>query len=204
MSEALKNGVLQSLSRPMAKTRGRLWPPFLLLLLLAAPAHADEALWSSLREGGLVVMIRHALAPGTGDPPGFRLGDCATQRNLSDAGRAEARRIGEAFRRERVPVAEVRSSEWCRCRETAELAFGRHTAWPPINSFFADRATEPQQTATVRAAVSEWRGKGNLILVTHQVNVTAATGVHPSPGEIVILRPGSADRPEVLGRLRLP
>jgi phosphohistidine phosphatase SixA len=181
---------------------GRLLPP-LFIWALAAPAHADDALWARLREGGLVVMMRHATAPGVGDPPGFRLGDCATQRNLSDEGRAEARRIGETFRRNRVPIDEVRSSEWCRCRETAELAFGRHTAWPAINSFFADRSTEPQQTAATRALIGGWQGKGNLVLVTHQVNISAATGAFASPGEIVVLRPAGAGRPEVVGRLRL-
>jgi phosphohistidine phosphatase SixA len=182
---------------------GRLRPPvvFLWLLLCAPIAHADEALWARLRDGGLVVMIRHASAPGTGDPPGFRPGECATQRNLSEAGRAEARRIGEAFRRERVPIAEVRSSEWCRCRDTAELAFGRYVAWPAINSFFADRSDEPQRTAAVRA-VRPPRGS-NVVLVTHQVNITAASGVYPASGEIVVLQPAGGDRLEVIGRLLL-
>ncbi len=133
---------------------GRLLPPFFILLLCAAPARADDALWAKLRGGGLVVMIRHATAPGNGDPPGFKLDDCATQRNLSEEGREEARRIGAAFKRERVPVEEVFSSEWCRCRETAALAFGRYTAWPAINSFFSDRAQEARQTAEVRAAAA--------------------------------------------------
>jgi phosphohistidine phosphatase SixA len=181
-------------------TRGRLLPPLFLWALLASVAHADDALWSRLREGGLVVMMRHATAPGVGDPPGFRLGDCATQRNLSDAGRAEARRIGDAFRRERVRVAEVRSSEWCRCRETAERAFGGYTAWPALNSFFADRATEAAQTAEVRSLGAPAASRGNLVLVTHQVNITAATGVYPQPGEMVVLQP-AGDRLEVLGRL---
>jgi phosphohistidine phosphatase SixA len=181
---------------------GRLRPPVAFLLLLwAAIAQADDALWSRLRDGGLVVMIRHATAPGVGDPPGFRLGDCATQRNLSDEGRAEARRIGEAFRRERVPIAEVRSSEWCRCRETAALAFGSYAGWPSINSFFGDRTDEPERTAAVRA-VRPPPGR-NIVLVTHQVNITAASGVYPASGEIVVLQPGGADRLEVVGRLLL-
>lgn len=186
---------------------GRLWPPFLLLLwvvLCAGTARADDALWARLRDGGLVVMIRHATAPGTGDPPGLKLGDCSTQRNLSDEGRAEARRIGEAFRRERVPVTEVRSSEWCRCRDTAELAFGRYTPWPAINSFFGDRSDEPSRTAAVRALAKGVADRGNVVLVTHQVNITAATGVYPASGEMVVLRPAGGDRLEVLGRLKVP
>jgi phosphohistidine phosphatase SixA len=187
---------------------GRLRPPvfFLVLLLLllvlaAAPARADDALWAKLRAGGLVVMIRHATAPGTGDPPNFRLGECATQRNLSDAGRDEARRIGEAFRRERVPVGEVRSSEWCRCRETAELAFGRHVPWPAINSFFSDRAQEAPQSAAVRSA--RVPPGGNLVLVSHQVNITAVSGVYPASGEVVVLQPSGGDRLDLVGRLRV-
>jgi broad specificity phosphatase PhoE len=181
---------------------GRLGPPFVFLLLLCAScAWADDAVWTRLREGGLVVMIRHATAPGTGDPPGFRLGECATQRNLSEEGRGEARRIGEAFRRERVPVAEVRSSEWCRCRETAELAFGRYQPWPAINSFFGDRTDEPARTAAVRALRPP--PGANIVLVTHQVNITAASGVYPASGEMVLLQPAGSDRLEVVGRLLL-
>jgi phosphohistidine phosphatase SixA len=185
---------------------GRLWPPvsFLLLALLAAPAlaMADDALWAKLRGGGFVVMIRHATAPGTGDPPGFKLGDCATQRNLSEEGREEARRIGAAFKRERVPVEEVLSSEWCRCRETAALAFGRYVPWPAINSFFSDRAREAQQSAEVRAAAARVAKSANLVLVTHQVNITAVSGVYPASGELVVLQP-AGDRLEVVGRLRV-
>jgi phosphohistidine phosphatase SixA len=183
----------------LRRVLGRLLPP-LFVWIVAGAAQADEALWARLRDGGLVVMVRHATAPGVGDPPGFRLGECATQRNLSDAGRAEARRIGEAFRRERVPVAEVRSSEWCRCRETAELAFGRYTPWPPINSFFADRGTAAVQTEAVHALAARTGPRGNTVLVTHQVNITAATGVYPQPGEMVVLQP-AGDRLEVVGRL---
>lgn len=183
---------------------GRLRPPvlFLLLLLFAAPAQADDALWAKLRGGGFIVMIRHATAPGTGDPPGFKLDDCTTQRNLSADGREEARRIGAAFKRERVPVEEVFSSEWCRCRETAALAFGRYVAWPAINSFFGDRAREPQQTAEVRAAAARIAKRANLVLVTHQVNISAVSGVYPASGEMIVLQP-AGDRLEVVGRLKV-
>ena len=121
-------------TRPAALLRG-----FLFLVLAAACdiAHADEALWAQLRAGGLVVFIRHAdTDPGVGDPPGFRLDDCKSQRNLSAAGREQARRLGEVFRRERVPVAQVLSSEWCRCRDTATLAFERYEPWAALNNLF--------------------------------------------------------------------
>jgi phosphohistidine phosphatase SixA len=157
------------------------------ILLSAASAAADEAIWSLLGGGGHVVLLRHAATvEGLGDPPGFRLDDCAAQRNLSDAGRAEARRIGEAFRRRGVPVDRVLSSRWCRCLETARLAFGRVEPWPPLDSFFADRSREADQTRAVRALLAEPRPSGNLVLVTHQVNITALTGIVPAMGELVV------------------
>ena len=112
-----------------------------LSLLAPTSAGADEALWALLRGGGQVVLMRHATTtPGVGDPPGFRLGDCPTQRNLTDAGRDEARRIGAAFRSRDVPVGRVLSSRWCRCLETAQLAFGRAEPWDALDSIFEDRA----------------------------------------------------------------
>ncbi len=172
--------------------------------LAAADASADDATWDRLRSGGHVVAIRHAATvPGVGDPPGFRLDDCATQRNLSESGRDEARRLGEAFRVRGVPVGEVLSSEWCRCRDTAALAFGRYVAWPALNSFFGNRATEGEQTRTVRERALRWTGPGNLVLVTHQVNVTALTGVFPAPGELVVLRPAGGSL-ELVGRIAPP
>src|SRR5437867_11407563 len=101
-------------------------------------AHAgDGDPWTELRRGGLTLLMRHgSTLPGLGDPPGFRLGDCATQRNLSPVGRDEARRVGERLARERVRVARVYTSPWCRCRDTATLAFGRGEDWEPLSSFF--------------------------------------------------------------------
>ena len=106
----------------------------LALSLAFAPAHADDALWDALRQGGHVLYIRHALTePGFGDPPGFELADCSTQRNLSDAGRAQARRMGEALRSREVPIGEVLSSPWCRCVETARLGGRRAHRRAPGN-----------------------------------------------------------------------
>src|SRR5947207_568298 len=96
-----------------------------LVVLGAAPAAADDALWDLMKRGGQVILMRHANAPGIFDPPGMRFDDCRTQRNLDEQGRAEARRIGAAFRALSIPVDDVRSSRWCRCMDTAKLAFGR-------------------------------------------------------------------------------
>jgi phosphohistidine phosphatase SixA len=174
-------------------------------LLAACLAHADETLWTKLREGGYAVMIRHAATePGVGDPPNFVIGDCRTQRNLSDGGREASRRLGVAFRVNKVPVTRVLSSAWCRCQDTARLAFAKYEVWAPLNSFFGNRSTENDQTHAVWALVSTIRPGENVVLVTHQVNITAATGVYPTPGEMVLLRPTAEGKIEVAGRMPVP
>ena len=141
-----------------------------------------------LEAGGYVLMMRHAQTePGLGDPAGYRLDDCATQRNLSVEGRAQAGAAGRALRAAGVRLAEVRSSAWCRCRDTARLAFGEHAVWPALNSFFDDRAAGPARTEAVAALARELRPPRNVMLVTHQVNITAASGIYPQVGEIVAL-----------------
>lgn len=151
----------------------------------------DKDFWRLLREGGCVLLMRHAATePGLGDPPGMRLDDCRTQRNLSAAGRAQAARVGEAFRREGVALADVRSSAWCRCVDTATTAFGRHRVWVPLNSFFQGGDGDAQ-TREVRRALAGLRAPANWMFVTHQVNITALTGSHPAMGEIFIARPAT-------------
>ena len=173
-----------------------------LVLSAIGPVAAEETLWDLLRGGGQVVLIRHAsTVAGLGDPPGFRVEDCATQRNLSETGRAEARRIGAVFRRRGIPVDRVMSSRWCRCLETARLAFGRVEPWPALDSFFEDRSREQEQTRTVRALLAEPRAGGNLVLVTHQVNITALTGIVPVMGEMIVLSPQPGGTVKIAGRL---
>jgi phosphohistidine phosphatase SixA len=179
----------------------------LLLLAVAMPvaARADEALWARLRGGGQVVLLRHAATtPGVGDPTGFRVDDCATQRNLSGAGREEARRLGAAFKARGVPVASVRSSRWCRCLETARLAFGAAEPWEALGSLFADRTRQAEQTWAFRALAGEKRAGGNTILVTHGANILAFVGVHPAPAEMVIVTPAGGGAFTVAGRLSAP
>lgn len=163
-----------------------------------APTGSD---WASL-VSGTIVLMRHADAPGVGDPVGFKLGDCSTQRNLDEKGRAQARRIGEAFGRQSVKVATVISSQWCRTRETAELAFpGQVKDDARFNSFFGDSSQAPDQTSAALAVLRAWRGPGVLVVVTHQVNITALTGVVPVSGEGVVVRPSQGGI-TVLGRLK--
>lgn len=158
--------------------------------------------WSALRAGGVAILLRHAqTVPGLGDPPGFRLGDCATQRNLSEEGRNQSRRIGAALAAQGVQVEHVLSSQWCRCLDTARLAFPRHAveAFPALNSFFDDRSAEPGRTREARARIAAIRSPSNVALVTHHVNILALTGLAVGAGEAVLMLP--PDR--VLGRLSL-
>jgi len=170
---------------------------WLMLLMLAAPAWGAE-----LRDGD-VLLYRHALAPGGGDPPGFRPGDCSTQRNLSAEGREQARRIGQQLRRQlgALPVAAVWASPWCRTLETARLAFPGVPLQeqPAFGSFFAAPEREAALLAQARALLAGWRGPGVLVVVTHQVTVTGLSGIYPASGEGVALRGG-----EVLARLPPP
>lgn len=172
----------------------------------ASSVQSNPDLWSVLRQGqGIVVMLRHAIAPGTGDPENFRLEDCSTQRNLSAAGRQQAIQIGVMLRQQQVPVTRVLSSQWCRCLETARLMdVAPVEPFPVINSFFGDRSTEAQQTTALKQFIEENRGSpGVILLVTHQVNITAVTGVVPQQGEALILRADQPNQPQVLGRLIL-
>lgn len=143
---------------------------------------------------GDIVLYRHATAPGVGDPPGFRLGECATQRNLDDSGRAQARRIGEELRerarRAQLAITAVWHSQWCRCRDTAALAFPglplREA--PAFNSFFADRGQSAPQTQEARAELRRFRGPGLLVVVTHQVNLQALLEQTTASGEGLVAR----------------
>jgi phosphohistidine phosphatase SixA len=166
-------------------------------------ARASEAdAWAALTRDGGIVLFRHAEAPGTGDPAGFRLGDCATQRNLDARGREQARRIGAVFRDRAIRVGRVLTSQWCRTRDTAELAFpGQMIEAPAFNSFFGDRSTEPAQTAAARAQLLDWAGPGALVVSTHQVNITALTGIVPASGEGIVLR-RDGDRLVTVGRIK--
>lgn len=181
-----------------------------ILLALWMPAFAtgqesDEAVWAALQQDRKVVLIRHAITdPGIGDPPGFVPGKCDTQRNLSARGRDDARRIGEAFRARDIPVAEVLSSRWCRCLDTARLAFGRATPAPMLDSIFNDKETAAEEKVRqVFAAMERRPAKGNLVLVTHNQNILALTGLSVAAGEMVVAVPENGAF-RVIGRLLVP
>jgi phosphohistidine phosphatase SixA len=164
-----------------------------------SPGMAMPELWQALRSGEAVALMRHAEAPGTGDPAGFRLDDCSTQRNLSAEGRAQATRLGERFRRQGIAAAEIRSSAWCRSRDTATgLGLGPVQVAAPLNSFFGAAGSAADSTAALRQLIAGLPAGKPAVLVTHQVNITALTGVYPRSGEMVVLR---RDGLAVLGRL---
>lgn len=175
----------------------------LLVGTLAPRARADEAMWASLGRGGYFVLLRHAVTePGVGDPPGFSLGACATQRNLSEAGRRDARRLGEELRARRVPVARLLSSPWCRCLDTARLAFGREAEIEPaLGNLFGRAELEAAQVAALRALVGRPIAGGNVFMVTHGSTTYALTGVSPGTAEMVVLEPRPGGDWRVAGRL---
>jgi phosphohistidine phosphatase SixA len=147
--------------------------------------------------------MRHARAPGTGDPSGFKLGDCATQRNLDASGREQARRIGESLRRHGIAPDLVLTSAWCRSTDTARLlGAGPVVVEPLLNSFFGQEGRGGEQTRRVSARIAEL-GARKAIMVTHQVNITALTGIIPASGEIVVVAMPFPGKLAVVGRIRV-
>jgi len=168
----------------------------LCLSLMGVPATANDRVLELpeaaklLSKGGFVLMMRHAITvAGVGDPEGFKLAECSTQRNLSDVGRAQAKRIGQDMAAAGITFSAVRSSQWCRCVDTARIAFSEATPWKALNSFFADRSTQPEQTRELHQAASQLTPGTNVMWVTHQVNISAALNTFARQGEIVVARP---------------
>jgi phosphohistidine phosphatase SixA len=168
-------------------------------------AAGEESFWSALKSGGYVVLLRHAVTePGIGDPPNFKLGDCGTQRNLSAKGRADAQRIGKAFRARGIPVQDVLSSRWCRCIDTAQLAFERVKPEPTLDSMFNEpEGVRKEKARAVFASLAGRTSPGNLILVTHAQNIQELTGISPSSGELIVVALEGTDRLKVIGRLEV-
>ncbi|MCM2336048.1 MAG: histidine phosphatase family protein [Pseudomonas sp.] len=172
---------------------------------LAPAVRADPALLALLQRGGHVVLMRHAQTePGVGDPEGMVLADCATQRNLSEAGRAQAAAAGAALRAQQVPVERLISSPWCRCVETARLAFGRAPAISPaLGNLFGRSDPQGRQVAQMKALVERPAG-GNRVLVSHGSTIQALTGVYLAPAEMLVVTPQGDGRFAVAGRLPAP
>jgi len=181
----------------------------LLLSLTCAvpPAQADEAAaWQALSDGGHVALMRHAAAPGgAGDPPGFRLEDCATQRNLSAKGRADAGAIGARLKAEGIAFETIISSPWCRCMDTATLLdLGPVVSEPAFSNIVVLSQQRDKIVADGRALIAAWRGAGTLLVVTHGANISALSGISPASGEIVVTRVESDGTITAVGRIPPP
>lgn len=163
----------------------------------------EEWLWDALRSKNHFALLRHALAPGTGDPPEFTLGRRETQRNLSEEGRTQAKRIGELFRAHGINKARVFSSEWYRCQDTAELLdIGPVVTLSALNSFFQNFEQKNIRTESLKVWLSQQEIDMPLVLVTHQVNITALTEIYPSSGEIVVVKKDAQVGLKVLGSIK--
>ena len=157
--------------------------------LLLTNVKSDEIVIKQLKKGGNIVFIRHAIAPGNGDPDNFDLKDCSTQRNLSKNGIEQSKKIGEFFKDNKIKVEKVLSSEWCRCKDTAKFAFKNFEVFSSLNSFydakFADNKEE--QIKNLKKYVMEWKGEDNLVLITHYVVILESLNKTVSSGEIVVV-----------------
>lgn len=172
------------------------------LLLFSSVLSANETL-ALLKTPGHVAIARHALAPGTGDPAAFDLEDCSSQRNLSEEGRRQARNMGNLFREAGIREASVFTSQWCRCRDTATLMdLGKVAELPALNSFFRRPERKRAQISDLRKWLQKAPDGKPVILITHQVVITALTDVFPASGEILILRAGENGDWEVAGRVK--
>ena len=179
----------------------------LLCLLGALPASADDtAAWLALLTADGIALMRHTDAPGGyGDPPGFRLEDCATQRNLSAKGRADAAAVGATFKAQRVRLGRIVSSPWCRCVDTAKLM---DVGPVVIESTFSNVVVLSDRrdalTTGARDVIRAWKGPGALLVVTHGANIQALTGYNPASGEIVVVAPQADGSLHEIGRLPVP
>jgi phosphohistidine phosphatase SixA len=166
----------------------------------------DATLWAQLRRGGVVMLIRHTNTESAGDQPGYTLDDCSKQRNLSERGREEAVLIGERMRLEKVPIERVYTSPWCRCRETARLAFGAAEDWEPLASSFDVPHREEIYAERVRKRIGTYsthKPRGNIVMVTHNLNIAAITKLSVMPGGVVVVRPDGCCGVRTLGQLVL-
>ena len=162
---------------------------YLFIFLFTSQLNASNQAWNLAQEGNKILLIRHSLAPGGGDPPGFKINDCKTQRNLNRTGINQSKKIGKLFKKNKVPVDQVLSSQWCRCKDTAKYAFGNFKEFAALNSTFQSpyNKNEGKQLKELYEFIKKWDGKGkNLVLITHYSIITAVTNAVPSSGEIVI------------------
>jgi len=157
-------------------------------LTTSIKADLNKNLMDQLEDGGKLIFIRHAYAPGSGDPNNFNLNDCSTQRNLNEDGRKQAQYIGEFFKKNKIEIDKVLSSEWCRCKETAKIAFKNFSTNNFLNSFYSSKyaKNKDKQLEDINNYIKKFKSKKNLVLVTHYVVISEILNYYPSSGEIVI------------------
>ena len=159
-----------------------------IFLTCSVKADLDQNLIKEFQQGGKLIFIRHAYAPGSGDPQNFNLNDCSTQRNLNDSGREQSKNIGALFLKYNIKIKNVYSSEWCRCKETAKIAFKKFKTKKFLNSFYSDQfaKNKKKQIKDFKVFIKKWNKKENLIFVTHYVVISEILNYAPSSGEVII------------------
>ena len=157
-------------------------------LVFSNQAFSNDDLIQSLKEGGKIIFIRHAFAPGGGDPDNFDVKDCSTQRNLNNEGISQSKLIGEFFVKNKIQIDQVLSSEWCRCKDTAKYAFKNFKTFNALNSFFSSKfaQNEDKQIKDLKNFIQNWKSEKNLVLVTHYVVISSMLNMAVGSGEIVI------------------
>ncbi len=179
--------------------------PLIGALPAAAAGNSVDSIFAALRTPGHFIIMRHALAPGTGDPAGFQPNDCASQRNLSEAGRRQAQRIGDALRSGGLGSAKVLSSEWCRCLETARLlGLGEVARLTSLNSFFDEPNRAREQIRQLRQDIAAMDLSKPAVLVTHQVVISALASEMTASGEMIVMRRTASNELTVVGSLPAP
>ena len=157
-------------------------------IISSVKADSKHNIISELKKGGKLIFIRHAYAPGGGDPENFNIDNCATQRNLNDSGRMQSNKIGDFFKKNNIPLGKVFSSEWCRCKDTASIAFKKFETKSFLNSFFSEQfaKNKKNQINDFHKFIDEWDKNQNLIFITHYVVISEILNYAPSSGEIVV------------------
>ena len=161
---------------------------FISLFNINNSAFSDDKILKSLKEGKKLVFIRHAIAPGNGDPINFDINDCSTQRNLDNNGIEESKKIGLFFKNNKIKIDKVLSSQWCRCKDTAKYAFKSFETFNALNSFYDEKfaANEAKQIKDLKNYIKKWNGDKNLVLVTHFVVISSILNTGSSSGEIIV------------------
>ena len=169
-------------------------------------ADSKKTLINELQKGGKLIFIRHAYAPGGGDPDNFDINDCTTQRNLSDSGRVQSQKIGNFFKKNKISIGKVYSSEWCRCKETASIAFKEYETKNFLNSFFSTKFANnrKKQIIDFDKFLSTWDKDQNLVFVTHYVVISEILNYAPSSGEIVVCLLYTSPSPRDVEESRMP